>query len=902
MRNKRLVSIFLTIIILLTSVTFFAEAVLDKAEPGAEEVIDLEEVVEIQDKDDGEKALNEDEQLSFEEILYKNLDYIYRTNSKPQVGSVGGEWGIIALSRAGYKLADSYLDDYYNNARKYIKDKFKDGKLHRSKSTENSRLILALTAIGKDVEDIDGCNLLEGLRDLNYLKKQGVNGPIWALIALDSHGYNPPKAREGEIQVTREALIDEILRSRLKDGGWSINSLGKKSDPDMTAMALQALSTYKDTKEVGLAIERGLELLSKLQNENAGYSTAFGAGGELENLESSAQVIVALSSLEIDPLKDPRFIKNGRSILDAMRDFLVANGGFSHDLLDRSPDGMATEQGTYALVAYERFLKNKNKLYNMEDVDINKESRKDLYYIKSNLRDELVFNKTYNFWAEGFKNNDQVDIVVEFNGELIEARRGNYSLDLEKDRNRIRIYIKEDGEIKAKLTANIYYQEKEIVLKDKVKISIDKKTIGKGYVLRETEVDLNKGDSVWDITKRVLDENRIGYDYNFTKKYNSVYVESIDGDGEFDHGPDSGWMYNVNGDYPNYGASKYSLRNGDRIQWRYTTNLGEDLGQDLSQWEEEVDKKLLSRLKDYKKRAQDILYNRDLYTKASLRELERALDMKEKTLREVKDKIQALEKAIENIEKVKDFDRLKKDLADLKKLAKDLNRNQYSKEDLARLDDILSMEEKSLGDISKKIKELESFLASLRPKDREEEILFKDQEEISTWALDLVLKASSLGIIDGHKGLFRPKEYVTRAEFIKILLLALDKEVKTGVANNFIDIYKDDWHYAYVNNAFKLGIIRGDNYRYRPGDSITREELAVISARLVGLKATSSPGIPLDYPSISPWAKDSVLEVMDRKIMLGDNNFFRPKDYTSREMAVVIAMRLREVYRDLLEG
>lgn len=86
-------------------------------------------------------------------------------------------------------------------------------------------------------------------------------------------------------------------------------------------------------------------------------------------------------------------------------------------------------------------------------------------------------------------------------------------------------------------------------VKSYITLSIDKKTINKGYVLNPTKFEITKGESVWSVLKRVLDDKNIDYEYTFTPKYNSVYVESIDGDGEFDHGSGSGWMYSVNGWY-----------------------------------------------------------------------------------------------------------------------------------------------------------------------------------------------------------------------------------------------------------------------------------------------------------------------------------------------------------------
>ncbi|HBV66805.1 MAG TPA: hypothetical protein DEF04_00460, partial [Clostridiales bacterium] len=118
-----------------------------------------------------------------------------------------------------------------------------------------------------------------------------------------------------------------------------------------------------------------------------------------------------------------------------------------------------------------------------------------------------------------------------------------------------------------------------------ITLSIDKKTIGKGYVMSPTKIEITPGETVWDVLKRELDKRGIEYKVSFNPRYNSVYIESIEGDGEMDHGQFSGWMYNVNGRYPDYGASLYELEDGDVVQWRYTTNLGVDLGEDNSKWE-----------------------------------------------------------------------------------------------------------------------------------------------------------------------------------------------------------------------------------------------------------------------------------------------------------------------------
>lgn len=272
----------------------------------------------------------------------------------PGVGSVGGEWMTIGLARSGRDVPDGY----YDAAAAYVTAHADENdRLHRSRSTDNARLILALTAIGRDVTDVGGHNLLRGLDSMEYINAQGVNGPVWVLIALDSHGY--PTSGD----VTREKLVQAILDAQLPGGGWAL--AGTAADADLTAMALTALVPYYDTDEaVREAVDGALTLLSAMQGSDGGFSS-----GGIAQSESCAQVIVALTALGIDPASDSRFIKNGLTVLDALASYYVDGGGFRHTA-DGTLDAMATEQGYYALAAYYRFAAAQTSLFDMNDVTI----------------------------------------------------------------------------------------------------------------------------------------------------------------------------------------------------------------------------------------------------------------------------------------------------------------------------------------------------------------------------------------------------------------------------------------------------------------------------------------------------------------------------------------------------
>lgn len=229
------------------------------------------------------------------------------------------------------------------------------------KYTEYSRTVLALTAIGKNPADVAGFDLLKPLADFEQVTRQGINGTIFALLALDSGNYEIPENPDAAVQATRQMYVDELLARALPDGGWTLT--GGEPDVDITAMTLQALAKYRDQADVTAAVERGLAVLSSLQEPDGGY-VSWGSS----NSESVAQVIVALTELGV-PLDDERFTKNGITVEDALLRFAQENGAFVH-VRDGSggDDGMATEQAFYALAAIHRAETGETTLYDMTDV------------------------------------------------------------------------------------------------------------------------------------------------------------------------------------------------------------------------------------------------------------------------------------------------------------------------------------------------------------------------------------------------------------------------------------------------------------------------------------------------------------------------------------------------------
>ena len=290
---------------------------------------------------------------------YKTTGDYLSGKGTPIVGSIGGEWLTIGLARSGRTVPEGY----YDNAVAYVKAEINTttNRLDRNKSTDNARLILALTAIGKDVTDVGGFDLLAGLDDMKYVKRQGTNGPVWTLIALDSHGYTPAGS------VTRDALVETILSLQKDSGAWYINSTNTTDDVDMTAMAIQALAPYYKTNEaVKAAVDKALTWLSTMQKSDGSFAEMAGAAS---SSESTAQVLVALCALGIDPTADARFAKNSFHVVDGLLTFYTGEA-FKHQLADATVDQMGTEQSYYALAAYMRLTGGRSFLYDMNDVCI----------------------------------------------------------------------------------------------------------------------------------------------------------------------------------------------------------------------------------------------------------------------------------------------------------------------------------------------------------------------------------------------------------------------------------------------------------------------------------------------------------------------------------------------------
>lgn len=316
------------------------------------------------------------------EELKQNQDEPLLSNAfLANAGNSVVDWYPFGMGRAGYPddyaayvaVIDTKLQQRYQQPQK----------LSDTKATEWHRIALAYLASGGDATNANGINLIAdgtyNRGNTTDLGAQGINGLIWGLITLDALRYDVPENAHEK----RADIIERIVSLQLKNGGFSLDQ--KEADVDITAMALTALAPYyndekiyqyrqqqtKDTVKTTVreAVDHSLAWLSKQQQKDGDFKN-----GGIANLESTAQVVVALTSLHIDADTDTRFVKNGHTLIDGLLKYELPEGGFMHaktyseDNPTSRPDesnSMASEQALYALVALYRQETNQRTLYDL---------------------------------------------------------------------------------------------------------------------------------------------------------------------------------------------------------------------------------------------------------------------------------------------------------------------------------------------------------------------------------------------------------------------------------------------------------------------------------------------------------------------------------------------------------
>ena len=486
----------------------------------------------------GQAIQLEDDILSYElkAAGAKNVqEWLDHTLSQQPTG--GAEWYAIALMQRGAYDFSAYcaaLTEYLQ-------------KNQVRSAVTRQKYALTLVTVGGD--DAIAAEILA-----DTVGKQGIMSWVYGL-----HLMNNGIACE---TATVQACIDKLLSLQLADGGWVIT--GAVSDADVTAMTVQALAPYYASHDrVHIAIDRAIAYLSEIQLPDGGFMS-YGK----PNAESAAQVWLALSAMNIDALTDARFVKDGNTLLDALRMYQLPDKSFSHTAggpMNRT----ATVQSYLAAAAHAEMLSGDGSIFVIRDSE-----RVSTGDIKRTLAYKTVATVGITAVAvlvcvallvlkkRNIKNFAAVVVIAlalicAVNLIDIQSAADYYSVTAitkSEPIGTVTMSIRCDT-LKGKTTA--------------AHIPAD------GVILPRTEFALAKGETAHDILIQAARQYALHTESSGAEGFR--YVSGIANIYEYDFGDLSGWLYFVNGESFSEGCDSYQLQDGDAVEWLYTCAMGEDL-------------------------------------------------------------------------------------------------------------------------------------------------------------------------------------------------------------------------------------------------------------------------------------------------------------------------------------
>jgi len=649
-----------------------------------------------------------------------------------------------------------------------------------SSLTDYAKAAIVLTSLDVDVTDLNSygaftdkngntvTNLIDKIANFPALD---IYGAPFALLAYDSGNYTVPLSG---CPNTRQAIIDYILAADHSSGLWE--NWGA-ADIDTTAMVISALAPYYDpsaTSGTALAIKNAINnavaALSAAQEDNG----AFSSWGFI-NSNSTAMAALALVSLDIDPNNDSPydFIKTvgdvSSSVLDGIFNFTTGAGYFGWDN-DTTFNDLATEQVFRSLIALKQYYTNDTPVYLyrfgapspagkiLTGIELISSPTITVYHLNNNLVLSGLSVKAV------YDDNSRESLVIH---DHMISGYNNQSLGIQPITITHQGYTCSFNVTVKKSSSGSSSTTPEEVLTVSLKVLDDQKA----SIFSLAEVEINDEDSVLEVLKKALKAQGITYSVS------SNYVKGINGLFEKDNGPNSGWLYTVNGISPSKSAAAYKLSGGEKIVFYYTNDYTKEAG-----YEEET----------------------------------------------------AAEEAI----------------------------------------------------------------PATTGQENSSTPSFPDMANASSWAQESIVKAFAAGIIQGDdQGKLNPKDSVTRAQWIVMLLKLQQEQLPAQYENTFSDVAGDSWYWSYIQKASSMGIISGKpDGSFGAGESLKREDMAVIIANLYGLKQpTEIPSIA-DINQASSYALSALYAVYQAGIMSGDGQNINPQGICTREEAVTIIIRLMELY------
>ena len=869
---------------------------------------------------DAEKALEDlGTTAIYEEYLRNVLEYVKAETHNPSLGSTYGEWAVLAEAR-GNVSASVWYDKYLSNMATTVASK--NGKLDNTKTqtkhTEYSRVILALTSIGEDATKFKGSNgtvynLVEPLFEKNgstyRVSEQGNNGTAFALIALDSGNYYDNATGT----TARNAWINSLLDAQISDGSWGIDADFPGSNVDMTAMVVQALAPYCSTNaNVKDAVDKAVKWLSAEYQKTGDYGSS----------ESAAQVIVALSALNIDAKIDSRFQHNGISVLSNFLGYADPNSkGFLHDKQPNSTvNQMASEQAAYTLVAYDRYVNGSKRLYDMSDVT--KRENADAQAVIDMINQiGYVDESSYNAIAEArnaYNKLSAADKEKVTNYNTLTAAETSYKAILKQKQtdqykalkahydDLLNDKTKKYGTAAKKKLASILQQaqtdmnaaescervtaiyEKAITDLDAVKpgdIEVTFRLIGALEATQDVDLTtdsylpeyvtwvptttyaLQENATVYDLFTEAMSDAGLRYIGAESNYVSTIYAPSCLGGyalSEFTNGKKSGWMYTVNGTHPNQGLKNWTLKDGDVVIWHYVN----DYSHEVADWFNDP---------NYPSLGNGTYYNGWL----------RAADIRpEQYVNELLGKILKVGKN-GTVEPKLTFQHIGKSVTFT-----------FKPDTGYKVKDV-KVNGKSVGAVKTYTIDKLTVSTRIEIEFTDGKLPFTDVHE-TDWFYNDVLFVYEEGLFAGTSDTtFSPNAAMTRAMLVTVLY-RLEGEPAVSGRSGFSDVTFNSYYEDAVTWAADNGIVNGTSITtFSPNANVTREQMAAILYRYAQYKkynTAASSGLNgfTDHASVSGYAAASLEWAVAEKLVNGSAGKLMPTGNATRAQVAAILHRFVE--------
>ena len=869
---------------------------------------------------DAEEALeNLGKTAIYEEYLNNVLEYVKAETYNPSLGSTYGEWAVLAEAR-GNVSASVWYDKYLSNIAKSVASM--NGKLDptstQTKHTEYSRVILALTALGEDATKFTGSNgtvynLVEPLFEKNgstyRVSEQGNNGTAFALIALDSGNYYDNATGT----TARNAWIKSLCDAQINNGAWGIDADFPGSNVDMTAMVVQALAPYCSTNAtVKAAVDKAVEWLSAEYQKTGDYGSS----------ESAAQVIVALSALNIDAKIDSRFQHNGISVLSNFLSYADPNSkGFLHDKQPNSTvNQMASEQAAYTLVAYDRYVNGSKRLYDMSDVT--KRENADAQAVIDMINQiGYVDESSYNAIAEArnaYNKLSAADKEKVTNYNTLTAAETSYKAILKQKQtdqykalkahydDLLNDKTKKYGTAAKKKLASILQQaqtdmnaaescervtaiyEKAITDLDAVKpgdIEVTFRLIGALEATQDVDLTtdsylpeyvtwvptttyaLQENATVYDLFTEAMSDAGLRYIGAESNYVSTIYAPSCLGGyalSEFTNGKKSGWMYTVNGTHPNQGLKNWTLKDGDVVIWHYVN----DYSHEVADWFNDP---------NYPSLGNGTYYNGWL----------RAADIRpEQYVNELLGKILKVGKH-GTVEPKLTFQHIGKSVTFT-----------FKPDTGYKVKDV-KVNGKSVGAVKTYTIDKLTVSTRIEVEFTDGKLPFTDVHE-TDWFYNDVLFVYEEGLFAGTSDTtFSPNAAMTRAMLVTVLY-RLEGEPAVSGRSGFSDVTFNSYYEDAVTWAADNGIVNGTSITtFSPNANVTREQMAAILYRYAQYKkyntaASSSLNGFTDQASVSGYATASLEWAVAEKLVNGSAGKLMPTGNATRAQVAAILHRFVE--------